>query len=653
MFDQLFGAADTAESSTDDDKLGIRRFARALARFLARCETPLTVGVQGEWGSGKTTLMRMVQEILDERKVEGVPPLHMHTFETWQYGAAGEDEMLGVHLLSNLTRDIAASYDKDGTVAKITRSIGDNVGNVLKATAAGTASTLSGGMIDPSAVQDQNDHFAQSAITGIDQLREDFEALIDRVSDLEEEESSSEQPGRFIIFIDDLDRIRPDRAVTLLEVLKNFMEVENCVFVLACDYEVVRQGVRDKFGIEDDRKARAFFDKIVQVPFQMPVSKYELSGLFEDFIVDRIEAAKESTRGRVNERAEMAERLAQRLAPMVQLATGPNPRSFKRFLNTLDLLTCVNSEQSDEHDPWTSSDEIYARTALVALQSGWPKVANHIESCDSAGELEAALDTLREVESEVELDVADNALVEILRDEYGTSNNDKTSTDSWRRHPRMESLCEFGHRLFRSLDKDGDGDLEEEEVETILSVAEELSITSVGQTREKTGWQTFTNRVHENATGERLDREYKADRFINLANNLWEFREIEPIKIQRFSGEFSISVEFNDSRKKSLFLDNELQVALYGHSGFAESEEVPEEYIEEVQEFLEHSREYGFEWKKGGYGRWMLDCDAQDPTGERYEFLQESLEKLMKRAAKLAREVSASKNGQKLSGATQ
>ncbi|MEZ4251956.1 MAG: P-loop NTPase fold protein [Polyangiales bacterium] len=49
---------------------------------------------------------------------------------------------------------------------------------------------------------------------------------------------------RIVVFVDDLDRILPDRAVEILEALKNFVDVPGCVFVLACDYEVVKKGLK-------------------------------------------------------------------------------------------------------------------------------------------------------------------------------------------------------------------------------------------------------------------------------------------------------------------------------------------------------------------------------------------------------------------------
>ena len=97
-----------------------------------------------------------------------------------------------------------------------------------------------------------------------------------------EERNIDKEKGRVVIFIDDLDRLNPGKAVELLEVLKLFLDCKNCVFVLAIDYDVVCRGVDIKYGsLADDKaesteKGKSFFDKIIQVPFKMPIARYNI-----------------------------------------------------------------------------------------------------------------------------------------------------------------------------------------------------------------------------------------------------------------------------------------------------------------------------------------------------------------------------------------
>lgn len=55
------------------------------------------------------------------------------------------------------------------------------------------------------------------------------------------------------------------------------MDCENCVFVLAVDYNVVTMGIKEKYGASvSEEKGRSFFDKIIQLPFKLPVAKYDV-----------------------------------------------------------------------------------------------------------------------------------------------------------------------------------------------------------------------------------------------------------------------------------------------------------------------------------------------------------------------------------------
>ena len=120
----------------------------------------------------------------------------------------------------------------------------------------------------------------------------------------------------------------------LLEVLKNFLDCKNCVFVLAIDYDVVWRGVTAKYGnmIGDDKeeikkKGKDFFDKIIQVPFKMPVASYHV----DDYIKTCLEE--------INVPVSDAEK--DTYYTLVRDSIGTNPRSLKRIINSLALLIKV------------------------------------------------------------------------------------------------------------------------------------------------------------------------------------------------------------------------------------------------------------------------------------------------------------------------
>src|SRR5210317_1779161 len=132
--------------------------------------------------------------------------------------------------------------------------------------------------------------------------------------------------GRLVIFIDDLDRIRPAMALELLEAIKNFIDVPGCVFVMTLDYEVVQRGMIEKLGRDLQKTSgKAFFDKMIQLPFVVPTTSYEL----DEYIIDLMDRAglpcfdKDS--------CDKASR--QFFLDITRFTVGRNPREIKRVVN--------------------------------------------------------------------------------------------------------------------------------------------------------------------------------------------------------------------------------------------------------------------------------------------------------------------------------
>lgn len=100
---------------------------------------------------------------------------------------------------------------------------------------------------------------------------------------------------------------------------------KQCVFVLAIDYEVVIQRVREKYsGDIPLSKCCSVFDKIIQLSFRMPVESYDLYGLVEKHLGGVI-----------------GQKYHKALIRFMECAIGKNPRPFKRMLNSYLLIRSV------------------------------------------------------------------------------------------------------------------------------------------------------------------------------------------------------------------------------------------------------------------------------------------------------------------------
>ena len=146
---------------------------------------------------------------------------------------------------------------------------------------------------------------------------------------------------KIIVFVDDLDRLRPQQAVELLEAMKNFLDLKNCVYVLAIDFDIVSQGLNAKFDLRMQRdsleaKTQRFFDKIIQVPFKMPIERYHAPKFIEKML-ENIRSDTDQASDTLNLYKEL-----------IVNSVGMNPRTIKRLLNRLQLLVLLDEKSSNK-----------------------------------------------------------------------------------------------------------------------------------------------------------------------------------------------------------------------------------------------------------------------------------------------------------------
>lgn len=158
-------------------------------------------------------------------------------------------------------------------------------------------------------------------------------------------------------------------AVEILELLKNIFDLENCIFVLAIDYDVVIKGLKPKFGEltdKNEREFRSFFDKIIQLPFSMPVANYNV----DVFLVNALKAINFFTEKELDDTA-----LAENLSEIARLSVGSNPRSLKRLTNTLSLISIINQKMGAN----CQNDNKLLNFALVCMQIAYPYIYNQLQ----------------------------------------------------------------------------------------------------------------------------------------------------------------------------------------------------------------------------------------------------------------------------------
>ena len=340
----------------EDDKFGIEPFEKGLISFIDNTSTPITIALQGEWGSGKTSLMNTMRQQLADGDNSN---FHSIWLNTWEFALMNDTRTTLFEIVSNLIDDTiliaSEGKSKGDKFWEGAKKLTGNFTRFVTKTAVNKLYEGGGDEIDK--------YLEKDAKNSIIEIRIELEKIIAECI------QESGKKG-FIFFIDDLDRIDPPAAVELLELLKNIFTLNNCVFVLAIDYDVVVKGLEPKFGKlseSNEREFRSFFDKIIQVPFSMPVANYQIDVFLKESLMN--------TNYLSSELANNIE-LISKFSEVANLTVGTNPRALKRLMNSLSLISCINTARDNKDDDEQLKDdlELLVNFALVSIQIAYPAV---------------------------------------------------------------------------------------------------------------------------------------------------------------------------------------------------------------------------------------------------------------------------------------
>ena len=355
--EETLGVVDEPLGRGHTDRLKIKKHANALVQFVKSSQTPITIGIQGEWGSGKTSLLNTIYNELEiANKSPHSKDFYMIWVNTWENALMSTPEEALIKIINEIINELIHSDDKISSVESVKTAATTALKGMLRVGAS---------VVGGSAGADVMGEVLESK-NSVKTLRETLEKLVREIR-----ESSNQRYDKVVIFVDDLDRIDPPEAVKILELLKNIFSIPGCVFILAIDYQVVIKGLKAKFGErtpENEWEFRAFFDKIIQLPFLMPMASYNI-GNYVNHLLKKIGFQDEN---------EIDEDFIERV---VNYTIRGNPRSIKRLINSLALIKIFNDEVEDEENEDDKEEvTIDVQTerkilfALVCLQVSSPEI---------------------------------------------------------------------------------------------------------------------------------------------------------------------------------------------------------------------------------------------------------------------------------------
>lgn len=266
------------DDPTAEDRLGFEPYVKGIEDLITGTEPddlPLTLGIYGAWGSGKSSFMMQLQKRLMAEEVPCV------WFDAWKYDRV---EDVRSALIYKILNDLYFASDR-GTKSAITRSV-KNLAKVFISLAKQAHFSPSvvgiGGISLPS---------PQEIQSNIADWR-DFQAAVDKFACEFKKAVQAflvfKSKQKLVIFIDDLDRCLPENVIVVLEALKLFLTVSPCVFVIGIDRVVIEKAVQAHYGTELGL-SREYLDKIIQYSFNVPpASPIALRDLLEELIPSQI-----------------------------------------------------------------------------------------------------------------------------------------------------------------------------------------------------------------------------------------------------------------------------------------------------------------------------------------------------------------------------
>ena len=228
----------------EEDGLNRGSFAESLAKTLVQYSFPssLTIGLYGEWGSGKTSLLNMVFENV-ERIDDGVVVLR---FNPWLCSDPKQ-------LVTQFFKQMATAIKLKKRAADKAWELIDQYADILGAT---SVIPVAGEIV-----------FAFTKVL----TKKAEEETKERTNDLQESKNQiikklKDEKIKIIVSIDDIDRLSEEEIVAVFQLVKSLADFPNTIYVLAFDYDVVVRAL----GKVQHGDGKEYLEKIVQVPFEIP-----------------------------------------------------------------------------------------------------------------------------------------------------------------------------------------------------------------------------------------------------------------------------------------------------------------------------------------------------------------------------------------------
>ena len=294
-----------SDNETDKDLLGFKVHADLIKSVITNERIlPVSIGIFGDWGSGKSSIMKMLEQELNKDKQGDTACLY---FNGWAFeGYDDAKAALIEDVLIKLKENKKFGHKIKDEVAKLLKSVnwlragGFLMKNVAKpallAYATGEASLIVD-VVDKAqfffgdAIENSADLIKKIDTDEGKEIINELKGLIkkDNANDIptvvrkfrEDFEKTIKKTGlkSLVILIDDLDRCNPERIIDNLEAIKLFLNVPKTAFIIGADERIVRHAIECRYKTPNIHSAEIeqykdivtdYLEKLIQIPYRLP-----------------------------------------------------------------------------------------------------------------------------------------------------------------------------------------------------------------------------------------------------------------------------------------------------------------------------------------------------------------------------------------------
>jgi len=250
-----------AIKSIKEDLLNYHPFANKAQKIIqgySNNPEPLTIGIYGKWGSGKSSLLNLIERNIEvfHKEKDDKPYIKFH-YNPWLYQT--KDEML-FDFFDTLSRKLNyIQNDNLKKAGKLIKKYSRYLKSVKLSASGGIPKLFNAGVtIEPYEILQKIGEDLEGEEKSLNELKDDIDNTL------------SNSDKKIIIFIDDVDRLDKDEIFTLFKLIKINADFKNLIFIVCLDPDYVSKAIHQRYG-NDIHSGQEFLDKIINIPIELPL----------------------------------------------------------------------------------------------------------------------------------------------------------------------------------------------------------------------------------------------------------------------------------------------------------------------------------------------------------------------------------------------